>query len=173
MDNTCNMVATLVNGRMMNNDISDLRVEETLEHAGISRTPQRLAVLKVLQSASQPLSVNLIRGKLRVKTRINKVTVYRTVSLFKRKGIVRDVSITGGAVYFEMATSDHPAHPHFSCKNCGMLNCMTPLTLSQARQLTDARDDWRIDHIEINISGLCNNCLQATKLPGQPEKKGP
>ncbi len=173
MDITCNMVATLVNGRIMKKHMPDHRVAETLQRAGITRTPQRLAVLQILQSASQPLSINLIRGQLKAKTRINKVTVYRTMSLFKRKGIVRDVSPSGGAVYFEMATSDYPVHPHFSCKNCGVLNCLTPLTFSQAHQLTAARDDCRIDHIEINISGLCNGCLQATKLQNQPEKKGP
>ncbi len=156
----------------MEKSISDSDIMETLQQAGIAGTPQRLAVLKILQNADQPLSINIIREKLEAKTRINKVTVYRIISLFKKQGIIRDVLSAGGAVYFEMATSDHPVHPHFSCKNCGALNCLTPLTFSQARQLTASRDNFRVDHIEINISGLCNGCLHATKLQKKPGKKG-
>ena len=157
----------------MKKNIYDLSVMETLQQAGIAGTPQRLAVLKILQNAAQPLSVGVIREKLETKTRINKVTVYRIISLFKKQGLIRDVLSAGGAVYFEMATSDHPVHPHFSCSHCGALNCLTPLTFSQARQLTASRDNYRVDHIEINISGLCNGCLHATKLQNQPGKKGP
>jgi Fe2+ or Zn2+ uptake regulation protein len=157
----------------MKKNIYHLSVMETLQQAGIAGTPQRLAVLKILQNAAQPLSVGVIREKLETKTRINKVTVYRIISLFKKQGLIRDVLSAGGAVSFEMATSDHPVHPHFSCRNCGALNCLMPLTFSQARQLTASRDSYRVDHIEINISGLCNGCLHATKLQSQPGKKGP
>ncbi len=146
---------------------------ETLQQAGIAETPQRMAVLAILQNAARPLSINLIRAKLETNIRINKVTVYRIISLFKTRGVIRDVVSTGGTVYFEMATVDHPVHPHFNCKSCGALNCLTPLTFSQARQLTAAREDYSVDHIEINISGLCHGCLQATKLQRQQGKKRP
>jgi Fur family transcriptional regulator, ferric uptake regulator len=157
----------------MKKNISDSSIMETLKQAGIAGTPQRMAVLRILQNAAGPLSISIIREKLETNTRINKVTVYRIISLFKKQGIIRDVLSAGGAVCFEMATSDHPVHPHFSCKKCGVLNCLTPLTFSQARQLTASRENYSVDHIEINISGLCNGCLHATKLQSQPGKKGP
>ncbi len=154
----------------MKKTVSDLKIMETLRLAGIARTPQRMAVLKILQDSNQPLSIGLIREKLETQTNINKVTVYRIVSLFKQKGIIRDVSASGGSVYFEMATSEHPVHPHFSCNQCGMLSCLTPLTFSHALQLAGSRDDYRVDHIEIHISGLCNGCLHATRLQNPPLK---
>jgi len=157
----------------MKKNIYDPGVVETLQQAGIAGTPQRLAVLKILQNTVQPLSVGVIREKLETKTRINKVTIYRIISLFKKQGLIRDVLSARGALYFEMATSDHPVHPHFSCRNCGALNCLTPLTFSQACQLTASHDNYWVDHIEINISGLCNGCLHAIKLQNQPGKKGP
>lgn len=144
---------------------------ETLRQAGIAQTRQREAVLKILQTADQPLSIAVIRERLEKQTRINKVTVYRIISLFKKQGIIRDVLSAGGAVYVEMATSDHPVHPHFSCKNCGSLACLTPLTFSQARQLMAARGNFSVEHIEINISGLCNGCLRATRLQNHRRRK--
>ncbi|MEE9913545.1 MAG: transcriptional repressor [Deltaproteobacteria bacterium] len=157
----------------MKKNISDSGVMETLQQAGIAGTPQRLAVLKILQNAAQPLSAVVIRERMETQTRINKVTVYRILSLFKKQGIIRDVLSAGGAVYYEMATSDHPVHPHFSCKKCGTLNCLTPLTFSQLRRLTAPREHYSVDHVEINISGLCRGCLHEAKLLGQPVRKGP
>ncbi len=167
----CNPVAILVHGHTMKKSMTKPPAIETLRQAGIAQTPQRRAVLKILQAADQPLRVGVIRERLEKHTRINKVTVYRIISLFKKQGIIRDVLSAGGAVYVEMATSDHPVHPHFSCKSCGTLNCLTPLTFSQARQLMAARDNYSVEHIEINISGLCNGCLRATRLQNHPGKK--
>ena len=93
---------------------------------------------------------------------IDKVTVYRILSLFRQRGIIREIASAGGANYFEMATLENPLHPHFSCRNCGAFTCLAPLPFTQAPELILPKDDYSIDHIEINISGLCACCRNAT-----------
>ena len=134
----------------------------TLQKAGISKTSQRLAVLDILLQATTPLSVNTIRQSLETKASIDKVTVYRILSLFRQRGIIREIASAGGANYFEMATLENPLHPHFSCRNCGAFTCLAPLPFTQAPELILSKDDYSIDHIEINISGLCACCRNAT-----------
>jgi Fur family ferric uptake transcriptional regulator len=134
----------------------------TLQKAGISKTSQRLAVLDILLKATTPLSVNTIRQSLETKARIDKVTVYRILTLFRQRGIIREIASAGGANYFEMATLENPLHPHFSCRNCGTFTCLAPLPFTQAPELILSKDDYSIDHIEINISGLCACCRNAT-----------
>jgi Fur family ferric uptake transcriptional regulator len=134
----------------------------TLQKAGISKTSQRLAVLNILLKATTPLSVNTIRQSLETKTNIDKVTVYRILTLFRQRGIIREIASAGGANYFEMATLENPLHPHFSCRNCGAFTCLAPLPFTQAQELILSKDDYSIDHIEINISGLCACCRNAT-----------
>ena len=134
----------------------------TLQKAGISKTSQRLAVLDILLKATTPLSVNTIRQSLETKANIDKVTVYRILSLFRQRGIIREIASAGGANYFEMATLENPLHPHFSCRNCGAFTCLAPLPFTQAPELILSKDDYSIDHIEINISGLCACCRNAT-----------
>ena len=134
-----------------------------LQKAGISKTSQRLAVLDILFKATTPLSVNAIRQALETKANIDKVTVYRILSLFRQRGIIREISSAGGANYFEMATLENPLHPHFSCRNCGAFTCLAPLSFTQAPELILPKDDYSIDHIEINISGLCACCRNATE----------
>ena len=135
----------------------------TLQKAGISKTSQRLAVLNILLKATTPLSVNTIRQSLETKANIDKVTVYRILSLFRQRGIIREIASAGGANYFEMATLENPLHPHFSCRNCGAFTCLAPLPFTQAPELILSKNDYSIDHIEINISGLCACCRNSTK----------
>ena len=139
----------------------------TLQKAGISKTSQRLAVLDILLTATTPLSVNTIRQSLETKANIDKVTIYRILSLFRQRGIIREIASAGGANYFEMTTLENPLHPHFNCRNCGAFTCLAPLPFTQAQELMLSKDDYSIDHIEINISGLCVCCRNATK----PQKK--
>ena len=139
----------------------------TLQKAGISKTSQRLAVLDILLTATTPLSVNTIRQSLETKANIDKVTIYRILSLFRQRGIIREIASAGGANYFEMAALENPLHPHFRCRSCGAFTCLAPLPFTQAQELMLSKDDYSIDHIEINISGLCVCCRNATK----PQKK--
>ena len=41
---------------------------------------------------------------------IDKVTIYRILSLFRQHGIIREIASAGGANYFEMATLENPLH---------------------------------------------------------------
>jgi Fe2+ or Zn2+ uptake regulation protein len=135
----------------------------TLQKAGLSKTSQRLAVLDILLKATRPLSVNTIRQSLETKSHIDRVTIYRIISLFRQHGIIREITSTGGANYFEIAISENPLHPHFNCRNCGTFTCLAPLTFTQAPELILSKDNYSVDHIEINISGLCAYCRNATK----------
>jgi Fur family transcriptional regulator, ferric uptake regulator len=140
-----------------------------LHKAGISKTSQRLAVLDILFKARTPLSVNAIRQAVETKANIDKVTVYRILSLFRQRGIIREIASAGGANYFEMATLENPLHPHFSCRNCGAFTCLAPLPFTQAPELILPKDDYSIEHVEINISGLCACCRNTIK-PESPKR---
>jgi Fe2+/Zn2+ uptake regulation proteins len=140
-----------------------------LQKAGLSKTSQRLAVLDILLKATTPLSVNTIRQSLETKASIDKVTVYRILSLFKQHGIIREIASVNGANYFEMATLENPLHPHFSCRNCGAFTCLAPMPFTQEPELILSKDDYSIDHIEINISGLCACCRNTPKPKSQKQ----
>ena len=135
-----------------------------LQKTGLSKTPQRIAVLNILANTTVPVNISGIRDALEAKIRINRVTIYRILSLFKKHMIIREIASTGGTNYFELATMENPVHPHFLCRNCAALSCLEPLTFSQANQWLGPDKDYSIEHIEINISGLCASCRNATKL---------
>ncbi|HUN54712.1 MAG TPA: Fur family transcriptional regulator [Smithella sp.] len=141
----------------------------TLQKAGISKTSQRLAVLNILLEAATPQCVNTIRQSLKTRASIDKVTVYRILSLFRQHGIIREIASAGPASYFEMVTLENPMHPHFSCRNCGAFICMAPQPFTKMPDLILSEDEYSIEHIEINISGLCSDCRFTTKPESQKQ----
>jgi Fe2+ or Zn2+ uptake regulation protein len=142
-----------------------------LREAGISKTPQRLAVLNILLKSEAPLSVSCVRRLLADKSSIDRVTIYRIISLFKKSGIIREITSPDSNNFIEMATYENPVHPHFSCRSCGELRCLEPLTFSQSHQLISPKENYSVENIEINISGICPGCRNATVLQKQAGKR--
>tara|TARA_R110002096_G_scaffold146914_7_gene305992 strand:+ start:1367 stop:1774 length:408 start_codon:yes stop_codon:yes gene_type:complete len=65
-----------------------------LERFGISPTPQRLEVADILLKAPQHLSAEQVIERLRAKgSKVSKATVYNSLNLFGRRGLVREVQI--------------------------------------------------------------------------------
>jgi Fe2+ or Zn2+ uptake regulation protein len=155
----------------MKKDLADKDGVNILRRAGISKTPQRLAVLRILLKSEAPLSVSCVRELLAGKNRIDRVTLYRILSLFKKHDIIREISSIGNGNFIEIATQENPVHPHFSCRSCGSLSCLEPLTFSQSHQLISAKEDYSVENIEINISGICPGCRNATVLQKQAGKR--
>ncbi|MGP8154971.1 MAG: Fur family transcriptional regulator [Smithella sp.] len=140
-----------------------------MQEAGISKTSQRLAVLNILLKATAPLSAKTIRQSLKTKASIDKVTIYRILSFFRQRGIIREIASAGGASYFEMVVLENPMHPHFNCRNCGAFICMVPQPFIKMPELILSKNDYSIEHIEINISGLCSDCRYTTKPESQKQ----
>lgn len=90
--------------------------DKLLKSGGLKITPARLAVLDIFSKNHKPISADMICKKLDVK--INEATVYRMVSSFEEKGLIKRVDLRRESVYFEL-NNDH--HHHIVCVNCGVL----------------------------------------------------
>lgn len=134
-----------------------------LQKAGISKTSKRLAVLCILLEATTPLCANTIRQLLKSKASVDKVTIYRILSLFKQHKIIREIASSGGVSFFELINVKNPVHPHFNCISCGTFTCLSPIPLTEAQQSILSGKDYHIEHIDINISGVCSDCRTAEK----------
>ena len=144
--------------KIMKENCERCDVIRTLKDAGLSKTLPRKAILEILIKADRPLSVKDIMKKNFGKNTINKVTVYRALSIFKEEGIIREIQHEQRIKHYEMACRHNPVHPHFYCNVCKTMTCLSPLTLSQALDLFAKPYDFTIDNININITGVCSRC---------------
>ena len=137
--------------------------EEILASKELEATRNRLHVLEVVGNNQFPLSADDIYKTLERSSSINRVTVYRILDLLVEQGIVERLSTGGRAAYYGLAPNDHhEPHPHFYCKSCGQMDCLTPESLN-----IDSDPLWktfpgRIDKVEVRVDGICKNCVKQT-----------
>jgi len=138
----------------------DCDYSSLLEASGLGHTANRHRVLEVIGNNRSPLSAQQIFETLNRADNINRVTVYRILDLLVDKGLVDRINGGGRSFVYGMAPNEnHPAHPHFFCKNCGNLECLTPQSLNVDLRPMQRTFAGLIENVEVRVDGVCKNCL--------------
>ncbi len=133
--------------------------EELLSGADLGATTNRVRVLEIVGNNRFPLSASDIYKILGRSSTINRVTVYRILDLLVEHGVVERISSGGRAFFYGLAPNDHhQPHPHFYCKNCGQMDCLSPKSLVVDTKPLRKTYPGRIDKVEIRIDGICKIC---------------
>jgi Fe2+ or Zn2+ uptake regulation protein len=138
----------------------DAELAALLRERGLRATSQRVVMHRLLRDRNRHVSAEelLTEASDRLPG-VSLPTVYATLELFERLGIVRRVNGGGGTLLWDTRAD---AHHHMICRNCGRIEDMeTPLDLERARR-SAARAGFHPDRAEVVVSGLCADC--ASKL---------
>jgi len=81
---------------------------QILSNHGAQPTAQRLALAEVIFSRPQHLSADeLLTAAIAADIRVSKATVYNTLNLFVRCGLVRELNVDGERVYYDSTMAPH------------------------------------------------------------------
>jgi len=138
----------------MDAQTKNLTSEDSLKRTGLQKTAQRLAVLDIFARAEHPLTASDVFQRVSERQKVNRVTVYRILSSYTSKGIIREFESKRGIHYYEWIEPGIHPHPHFNCRGCGVVICLAADTAVWA-QIAN-RPDFEIE--SISISGLCDLC---------------
>lgn len=133
---------------------------QLLARHGLKPTQVRLTVLEILGAAPRAMKAVEILEVLRTRRRVNKVTVYRLLDDFTRRGLLRRLTLEGRGWHFELACEHHPPHPHFHCHLCREIQCLEPVPLTRVWTELQGPVGNRTDHIDIRVQGLCHKCRE-------------
>lgn len=87
------------------------RAARTLESHGITATPQRVEIARILLAQPQHLSAEQVLSLVKQgDLPVSKATIYNTLGLFAEKGLVREVIVDPSKVFYD---SNCSAHHHF------------------------------------------------------------
>lgn len=79
-----------------------------LQHYKISPTRQRVEIAELLFQRPQHLSAEkILDGVTDAGNRVSRATVYNTMGLFSRKGVVREILIDRERVFYDSNTEVH------------------------------------------------------------------
>jgi len=97
--------------------VTGSEVARRLQACGIRSTEQRLRIAKVLLAAPQHLSAEQITEALEGSGgHVSKATVYNTLNLFAKHGLIRQLNVDGLRAWFD---SNVEAHYHFHDQDTG------------------------------------------------------
>jgi Fur family transcriptional regulator, ferric uptake regulator len=120
-----------------------------------SLTRTRLAVFSALQD-KEPQTMREIVAACTGK--VDRASVYRTITLFERLGIVQRLQI-GWKYKLELSDTFHHHHHHLTCRRCGRTIPLPEDRQLEARLHTLSRGQGftMLGH-QLEIQGICAEC---------------
>jgi Fe2+ or Zn2+ uptake regulation protein len=142
------------------------RYVQVLRDHRIKATNQRLSILQYLDSVDDHLDVDTIYNALKGNNpSLSKTTVYNTLDLFRSKGIVQALTISGTEHRYELSRG---MHHHLFCHHCGRIYNIDVSCPYLDEML---HDEHKIEEVHGYFRGICKNCLgEAGVLDNKEEK---
>ncbi|MBN4079411.1 transcriptional repressor [Beggiatoa alba] len=97
----------------------DLPIDALFARHGVASTQQRRQIAQILFARPQHLSADQVLEQVNREGSVaSKATVYNTLGLFARKGLIREVIVDPSKVFYDSNTSEHH---HFFNVDTGLL----------------------------------------------------
>jgi Fur family ferric uptake transcriptional regulator/Fur family peroxide stress response transcriptional regulator len=143
---------------MARSEIDD-RLVAKLRDRGLRVTSQRIVIHRALCAHAQHLTAEqVLESVSEVLPGTSLPTVYSTLELFERLGLVRRFGTGNGAVLFDSRVEPHA---HTVCRHCGATADLDSAPV-QAGTLARARaTGFAPDHAQLVIWGLCEHCAES------------
>lgn len=138
------------------------KIVSILRQQGYKITSQRRAVLNVIAGSHDHLTPAAIYERVkRQYPGIGLVTVYRTLELLARLGLICEVH-TGdnGRSYLLRRPAGH--HHHLICSSCDKVVDFTDCDLGRMEERLARQTGFKIDSHLVEFSGQCHDCLKGT-----------
>ena len=128
-----------------------------LTEQGYRLTPQRIMILSAIENSHDHISAEEIYAQVTTKyPNVNISTVYRTLELLKRLGLVTETDLGGGRVRYHPAEKGH--HHHLVCQECGAIIDLDESVLSSVKDVLLREYGFIADLRHLGIFGRCVNC---------------
>jgi Fe2+ or Zn2+ uptake regulation protein len=119
-------------------------------------TPQRLAILSILENADRHLlPQEIFERAQRALPGMTEATVYRTLSFLAEQGLVLAAHVGSGQMVYEIAGH---AHHHLICRACGDTQEIDHALLESLYQQFQSSTGYQIDSVHVTFFGLCPHC---------------
>jgi len=140
------------------------RLQAELASRGLRMTRQRRTILSVVETAKQHLDASQILRKARkIEPAVDRVTVYRTLNLLKRHGLVDELDLMhleGEKHFYERRPQRD--HIHMACLRCGKITEFESLLFDRLKGQIHRDCNFHIVVTRLEIGGYCDKCRTAS-----------
>ncbi|MGA8531535.1 MAG: Fur family transcriptional regulator [Acidobacteriaceae bacterium] len=136
-----------------------------VEARGIRLTAQRRALIETIQEATTHLDAeSLLKQACEREPGINRATVYRTIELLKKLGMIDELDLMhldGEKHYYEVRTTQD--HLHLASFECGKIVEFATPAIERLKQEIAAANQFEIQVIRLEAGGFCGACAAKQK----------
>jgi Fur family ferric uptake transcriptional regulator len=132
--------------------------EKLLKHHSIRNTGCREVIIQEFYRHPHALSQPDLEKA--IGEDFDRVTIYRTLTLFLEKGILHKVPDDSGATKYALCPEDcsetahHHEHVHFKCNQCGMTQCLDHVHIPKV----PLPAGFTLLETNLLVHGVCKQC---------------
>jgi Fur family transcriptional regulator, peroxide stress response regulator len=129
-------------------------IADTLSENNIRPSFQRIKVLEYLLNNQHHPNVDQIFRDLQSSIpTLSKATIYNTLSLFVKAGLVRVLTIEDKETRYDIITE---THGHFKCEVCGTIY---NFEVNPDLMTTNELEGFKVVDKNVYFKGICSKCL--------------
>jgi len=134
---------------------------------GLRMTQARISILDILskEDIKHPSAEDIYFIVHRINPTIGLATVYRTLDLLTRMGVIQKFDFGDGKARYELMIDDKsPHHHHLVCTVCGKVIDYTDFTdeekelIERTEKALSEKYKFKIKNHIIQFYGVCNEC---------------
>lgn len=132
--------------------------ESYLKAEGFKLTAERRSILEEICESDEHFEASDLWVRLRQRgVRVSKATIYRTLPLLVKSGLLRDsVSIEKRSYYESMYGREH--HEHMVCIKCGRIKEFSSPVIEKLQDKICAAHKFKAISHRLMVMGYCHNC---------------
>jgi len=142
-----------------------------LKEHNLKVTPQRAAILRILYDCKgHHLEIENIyallvsRGDINIKRKIGLATVYRTMDLFERIGLVSKLSMEDSPARYELIIKERIRHHHLICLGCDQVQEIEDGLMEDLKTRILREKGFEITDKPMKIYGYCHRCRRTKQI---------
>ncbi len=137
----------------------DTSLRHTLHERGLRMTPQRQLVLDAVRTLDHATPEQICAEVQRAAPAVNITTIYRTLDLLDRIGLVRHTHLGHGAPTYSAQAHEHV---HLVCHSCGAVSEVPTELMDGLVADLATRSGFALDVSHLALSGLCSTCQEGS-----------
>jgi len=129
----------------------------SLQDKGYRLTPQRREIIRLLsRDMSHPGAIEILRKIRKIVSRISMSTVYYTLDMMKKEGLIRELEYYDKDNRYEINISDHI---NLVCTRCGEIIDFTGNVPSFSKAV-EKETGFKPASMRFEYYGICRNCAE-------------
>ena len=134
---------------------------DVCRRSGIKATHQRREIFReVARTDEHPDAETICRRVRRRVPTVSLDTVYRTLALLEKKGLLSRLEAFAGRTRFDANTA---AHHHFICTRCGRVRDFTDERMDAMAAPGGVRAWGKVRSVHVQLRGTCADCLSKAR----------